>query len=96
MRDESFQVQIKAQWRPLLDTLPQRIQFKLLALVEDLRRNGPEPPGWPTLTPRGRGQYRCNLEGRWLTGWMVQATVIELLPPGSGVGRTAMEGEFNG
>lgn len=89
MSEPLFEVRVKGNLEPLLETLPQRVQFKLLAIVADLRRQGPMPQGWPTLIRLVGNQYRCHLDGRWLMGWSVKGSVIELLPPGSAVGRMA-------
>ena len=84
----SFEVRIRRDQEDALLQLPHRVQAKFWALIEDLRSHGTAPPGWGVIRRVG-DNYHCQLEPRWITGWSVRDSVVEVQSPRRFVGRLA-------
>jgi mRNA-degrading endonuclease RelE of RelBE toxin-antitoxin system len=80
-----FKVLIKKKVIKELKKMPARVQEKLVALVDDLRENGPVQPGWPNYSKLGQNKYHCHLERKWVACWYYEdkSLVIEVYYAGS-------------
>ena len=65
--------------------MPQQMQARFAALLEDLRDIGPLQPGWPNFSGLGKDCYHCHLGHKWVACWRweKETIVIEVYYAGS-------------
>ena len=64
-----YRVLIKKRVERNLGALPAHIQVKLFRLIEDLKKQGPMPKGWPNLSKLLDDNYHCHLSHKWVACW---------------------------
>ena len=68
-----------------LKRLPEAIQDKFLALVEDLKAKGPVQAEWKNFSKLGENKYHCHLSYSWVACWRNEkgTLIIEVYYAGS-------------
>lgn len=68
-----------------LKRLPEAIQDKFLALVEDLKTKGPVQSEWKNYSKLGENKYHCHLSYSWVACWRSEkgTLIIEVYYAGS-------------
>ena len=80
-----FTVSIKRKMLKEVEKMPQAVQERLAALLEDLREGGPVQPGWPNFSRIGKETYHCHLARKWVACWRCEgkSLIIEVYYAGS-------------
>ena len=80
-----YTVLIKRKVLKGLPKLPEPIQDKFWALVDDLKEQGPMPKGWKNLSKLTGDNYHCHLDRKWVACWSYKndSFVIEVYYVGS-------------
>ena len=65
----AFDVVLPKKVLKQLDKMPEAIQDKVLALVEDLKAKGPIQPEWKNYSKLGVNKYHCHLGYSWVACW---------------------------
>ena len=63
-----FEVKLSHGVEKRIRKCPQDVQASLVALIEDLRADGPEQPAWPNYSKLKDG-YHCHLKHKWVACW---------------------------
>ena len=58
--------------------MPEQIQKRLANLVEDLRRDGPVLPKWPSYSRLSPNKYHCHLSYRWVACWYHEKGTVRI------------------
>lgn len=61
-----FSVAVKRKVLKEAEKMPASVQESLVALIEDLRDNGPVQPGWPNYSKIGKDSYHCHFARKWV------------------------------
>lgn len=80
-----YEVVIKRKMERGLRKLPNRVQRKFFALIEDLRDGGPVQSRWPNYSKLAEGRYHCHLEYHYVACWRCEGdqVIIEVYYVGS-------------
>jgi hypothetical protein len=58
--------------------MPEPIQKRLVALVEQLQESGPMQPEWPNYGKLSLNRYHCHLSRDWVACWYYQKGTVEI------------------
>lgn len=68
-----------------INKLPENIKKKLVALIDDLRDDGPIRKDWNNFSMIGENKYHCHLAYHWVACWHYEkeSIIIEVYYAGS-------------
>jgi hypothetical protein len=80
-----FKVSVKKKVLKEAGKMPDSVQEKLAALLEDLQEKGPVQPDWPNYSKIGKEIYHCHLARKWAACWYCEdkSLIIEVYYAGS-------------
>lgn len=80
-----WKIQIKKKVQKNLVKLPENIRKQFLALVQDLKSDGPIQPSWPNYSKLNKLEYHCHLNYHYVACWTAddQTITIEVYYVGS-------------
>lgn len=74
MQDAGWSIKISTRIDKEIRLLPEHVQLKLFALIQDLKTKGPTQHSWPHYSKLGVDTYHCHLKkGRptYVACWQV-------------------------
>ena len=80
-----WQVKISRKLDRKAQKLPDNVKALFIDLLNDLKYQGPEQPGWPNYSKLGKNEYYCHLNYRYVACWRNEngTLIIEVYYAGS-------------
>jgi mRNA-degrading endonuclease RelE of RelBE toxin-antitoxin system len=73
-----YLVLIRKRIQKQIHRMPEPIQKRLVALVEQLQESGPMQPEWPNYGKLSLNRYHCHLSRDWVACWYYQKGTVEI------------------
>lgn len=73
-----YKVDIKKKTLKELYKCPDRVQEKLVNLLNDLKDDGPIQKGWKNFSSLGKNRYHCHLTYHWVACWEYEEEKIRI------------------
>lgn len=73
-----FSVTIKNKALKGIEKMPQKVQEKMISLVQDLHQKGPIQSSWPNFSKLDKNNYHCHLTYKWVACWKNENNSIEI------------------
>ena len=73
-----YKVLVHKRVAKTIETLPEPIRKKLVALVEQLQERGPIQPNWPNYGRLSVNRYHCHLSYSWVACWYHEKETLEI------------------
>lgn len=73
-----FKVIIRKKALKSAAKMPERIQMKLRALIDDLEETGPKQKDWPNFSQLSDNTFHCHLSHKWVACWQNEKNSITI------------------